>query len=216
MIRADKNYPLFLDAYLCKYANRVTSKVDFNNKLFISLLTLWKKMCDEDLIGPGSVGSTYQPDDTILFSLSYTHTQMGSDEYTYFPMLSNEKAIYPTEATFLCVMSTSKNTELAVKFLQTYLSREVQEAMIMSNTSFIYKDFSIYNKRFEFFTIKPLNTVNEQIYKNVLKHAVALSYPADLRIFITHEVMPAFMSGKITAEEAARQIQEKAEMIIME
>ncbi len=64
--------------------------------------------------------------------------------------------------------------------------------------------------------MEPLNAINEQIYKNVLKYAVTMSYPAELRIFITHEVMPEFMSGKITAEEVAKQIQEKAEMMVRE
>ena len=43
-----------------------------------------------------------------------------------------------------------------------------------------------------------------------------MAYPVDLRIFVYSEVMPNFMYGKITSEEAARQIQDKAEMMIRE
>ena len=217
IMRVDKNYPLFLESCLCEYISKVTGKVDFNSESFISLLKLWKKMCDEDLIGPGSFGSRGKLDDTILFSLDSAGNNMGSKEYTYLPALNSKKKVYPAEVVFLCVSSTSKNTELAVEFLKIYLSREVQEAMVYTNISYICKDFSIYKKRLEELnSLEPLNAINEQIYKNVLKYAVPMSYPADLRIFITHEVMPEFMSGKITAEEVAKQIQEKAEMMVRE
>ena len=94
-------------------------------------------MWDEDLIGPGSIGLSHKPDDTILFSMNSASNYMGADEYIYTPMLSSEEIVYPAEATFLCVSSTSKNTGLAVKFLLTYLSKEVQEATVMSNNGYI-------------------------------------------------------------------------------
>jgi hypothetical protein len=50
----------------------------------------------------------------------------------------------------------------------------------------------------------------------VIKYSVPIAYPIDLRSFITNDVMPEFMAGKISAAEAAAMIQQKAEMIVKE
>jgi len=216
---ARKNSPLFLEAYLCKFVNQVTGKVDFNNDIFINLLNLWKKMCDEDLIKTIS-DPPYIKDDTVLFTLDTAGYHMGNDEYVCIPALSNNLKVYPCQGSFLCISSLSKNPNLAAKFIVTYLSKEVQathtykigELFVKSlPMNYLYKDLSIYD-----IDIDSLNEKNKEIIINVAKYVTPKSYPFNLKTYITQEVMPQFMSGKITAPEAAALIQKKAEMMIKE
>lgn len=77
--------------------------------------------------------------------------------------------------------------------------------------NYLYKDLSIYD-----IDIDSLNEKNKEIIINVAKYVTPESYPFNLKTYITQEVMPQFMSGKITAPEAAALIQKKAEMMIKE
>ena len=207
-----KEAPLFLEFLECAYIDTLERKVEIDRNEFIELLNIWKKLWDEDLI-LGDQNGMFSEDSRVLMHMGGISLASGDQHLAYLPGLKTSNTYPLLDINFLCINRNSKNKELASEYLAQLLSREVQTAKGSIPSISNYKDISLYKELYE--GTKLANKENYSMYADILKNSKMELSNQDLR---GHEisVVERFMNGSISAEEAVRDIEEKAKMIIEE
>jgi len=196
--------------YNSAYFDTLNRIVNYNTDEFKNLLAMTKKLKSEDLISIGT-SNFKEMDDILFYNNSFCFTR--GDMHLIYPPTLVSKKIYPTNINLFCINPNSKNKSDAVKFLATYISKEVQT---VEPIHAIYKDISQYQ------TIDELgmewdmpNSSNYSIYQSIMKNAVKQQGHKDFNEFMVNKINE-FLDGSISAEKAAEDIQARAEMVIGE
>jgi len=220
IIEAEVRVPYFLDLYESIHIDAINAQVNIDRQELKDLLIIWKKLWDEDLLKPGRMKG-HEEDDVLLYHIDMS-LALGDATIIYPPHLEHERKYY-AQFYALCINNNSENKELAVEFLSTYLSEEVQKH---NPVDAIYKDRSIYENSQYFIDAakfsgdspfgKMSNDRNYEIYKTMLENSCAnYGIPTDLRIF-TINTIEKYIRNEIDADEAVSLIEQKAKMIIGE
>jgi len=207
-----KRFPAFLDQYVCAYMSLTEGKADFNNKEFISLIKLWKRLWDEDLILKSFEAKRGKTDNVLLYN-QYLNLSSGNSKMLPTPMLENKK-VYPVYLSYFCVNKTSRNIDAAVDYLSAYLSKEVQTQYPETGEA-LYKDLALYKQPEEWYEYGLSNKENYNLFMDVINNGVTRQHDAEIFIYIG-DTLEKFFEGSITAEKAAEMINTKARIIVGE
>lgn len=204
----NKKFPPFLSQYNAKYVDIINKKVNYNNDLFISLLELWKKIWDQELITDDRNNSN-----KVIFNNRKISLVEGQTHLAYPPSISKEP-IYESNYYLLCVNKKSLNTSLATELLSFYISPEIQTAFPETGSA-IYKNLSIYKEPDTRFSSKLSHSSNYNIFANIMKYSKPRQFNIDIFRF-TGDIIEQFMNDEFSAKQAAIMIEEKARMLIEE
>ncbi len=217
MLKSARKIPLFLEQYNTKYLNLLEGKASYNNSTFISLLKLWKKIWEEQLLVEIENNNRFlniSDDNNIIFKEKAITLLENNSSLVSPPKINGEDTLYPAIVDLLCINKYSSNKHLSANFLAEYLSSEVQTAY----TGFIptlYKDISKYEKpmsqRIKGFS----NESNYNIYELMLNNSRRREHNSDLFFYIGNTI-ESYLDGGLTAEQAAKLIDEKAQLIVGE
>lgn len=212
-----ESYPYFLRQHQAVFLDPYNKTASYNTQELIDLLNLWKKLFKEDLVETVEFIPS-EAKDNILFLADYMglNTGVGNEAYICVPTLKSHR-IYNNSIDYFMINKKSYNVETCIEFLKTYLSEDVQK--INTNYGF-FKDRSVYDlsNLNDPILLKSLQLTNEGNFE-LLNTIYKYSKPqVSIEEFGTYsaEIIGDFMSGKISAEEAAKLLDEKAKMIVGE
>ncbi|MDD4295929.1 MAG: extracellular solute-binding protein [Ruminiclostridium sp.] len=213
VIEGQARYPTFLQQYCSMYMDLSAGKASFNNDEFKSLLSLWKKMWNEDLIASGTFNNTKMKDN-ILFNLKNCSLKLGDAMIIYPPALPDGQKSYPSQVYLLSINSFSQNKDLAAELLSIYYSKEAQAAIELTTGRTYYKDISVYPP-ISSGKDKLSNDRNLEVFRNMFLHSEREQDHLDLRGYML-DTISEYMSDRITLDTAAKLIDDKAKMIVGE
>ena len=212
-----KNLPDFLEIYLCNHVNPYLGEADFQNEEFITMLTLWKEWMEKGLIviGDGFV----EKEEHILLQEPFmaSYQDLIFDEYVLPPLFPEDR--YPIYSVNLEVNEHSPLREEAMDFLACLLSPEVEAIRLTFGT---LDGLSKHNENLAE-KIPGLNKLseqdmkaNEQRWKYGLTHGCPNYRFWDILNPQAEELLPAFLAGKISAEQFAMSSQQISDMMLGE
>jgi hypothetical protein len=115
---------------------------------------------------------------------------------------------YSALVDYLCVSNKSENSASAIEFMNDLISKDV--IFSLSQIPLLYKDLKLYGK----FTGNNIeNWYNT--YERMIKNSIPYCNNNDLFLF-TSQTIDKLINGGISAEEAARMLDDKAKMIVRE
>jgi hypothetical protein len=205
---------MLLPSYDAIYLDIIHEKISFNNNDFIHLINLWKNFYEEKLIL--DEGTPNMPfDDRILLYQPFSFSLYEGDNCLIHPPVLKSKRVYPANAIVYCVNRKSRHMNLCIEYLSVYLSKEVQ----LSGPSILpalYKDTSLYPEGEQRQGLLLSNQLNMNIYMDIIKNSVPIqALPEEFNQFRL-ATLESFFKNEISAEEAAKLINDKTKMILDE
>lgn len=213
IIEGRADYPPFLQQYNSAYIDLVEGKASFNNDEFKSLLALWKKMWDEDLIMASNKYLSIKMKDNIVFNSCLCSLAMAEKTIINPPALWEGQKSYPARLNLLCINSFSPKKDLAAEFLSVFCSKEMHKKISLSSFMALQDDISIYLPSTSNFSKS--NEKNIEIFKHMLKYSAREKDIFDMRQHLFGTIGD-YMRGDIALDKAATLIDDKANMVLGE
>ena len=203
--------PPFMDTYECENVDYIKGKVSFRNQEFIKLLKMWKRVLDEGLVLTKKRGEPLDNEKVFFKERKFGSVIKYPRILIPKPVIKNRGA-YPTYVQMLCVNKNSENIDKAVELLAYLISPDIQLKRPFAG---LYSDVSKYDFTIRNTEAEPIDEKGIALLKDIRKQGVRSYHNKGLRSF-QEEIIAKFISGQISAEEAAKQIEVKAKMIIEE
>lgn len=219
---ADSGFiPNLIELYNAKYVNTYDGTVNYQTEEFIEILDFWKYLSDNRLlysypdgIHTGKIGSDDMVSNALL-RVNYMCLGAYGEREHILPPTYTENDPLVAETYVLVANNNSEMREEAAYFVSLYASKAVTRYQFYLNYGqFIDKkeDYVYINM----YDIRKTSPGNEEKWNYALEHAESNHAPISLKQIIKTELMPAFLSESISANEFARILQKQAEMMLGE
>ena len=196
---------LFANSTNSRYYDALNGKANYDNEEFINVLELGKKLWKEKLVNvydKFNAGSSNEgmKDNILFYPVDAEYSGLDNEKWIAPPSTSHNDFSYPIGINMLCINIHSKNKQIAAEFLDHIISNN------KPNNHPIYDLGTINNSN---------EKSNFEVYKYLLKYGERSQFNDDLQLFIA-DTVEQFFKDKISAQETAKLIQKKAEMIANE
>lgn len=204
----NKNYALLQDAsafpYLLKQysMNKVdvdAGKAAFDTEQFRTLLASWKGALDKGLIRPGDGFEQGPMPVDVLLRVSRGEYAGLREWPLVLPPVSEGMASYPTQSILLVLNPHSRNHEMAAHFLACYLSPEaLLSEDVLTAGKLLKQQFTSPDEQ-------------DVLWLQLLARGRQEFFRADVMRPLIAELYPKFVSGLLSADDFARQMQQIAD-----
>lgn len=190
-------------------------EIAFTDKRILHAMDVWKTCLDEGLILDTSVSNDTADYQRVLLPMTALLMWVKPSEYAdfrlSFPAVASDLEAHPAQTIFLCANRAGQKAELAVDFIQAYMTTGADEHGYLYAHTFERETLlSGGNPGY----LEP-DTHQASHYRNTLESARRIDW--DLRL---HEYMEAqfarFLSGQISAEDCAQNWADRVLMMRME
>ena len=193
--------------YINTYVDVFERTADFDTDEFRTMCEVWNTCLEEGLVSDASLNKK-----NLLSGAYFCPGSFGSDSQAvllYPPMIA-EKRVVDVEVGLIGINRNSKQQDLALEFLLTYLSPEAQTGEYLPDP-LIFSDYSWYAERY------PGEMTKEQFdfYQEVL----SMASPRDEMVPIRHavnECLTRYFTHEVTFDEALQEIQQRVGMRLYE
>lgn len=193
--------------YINTYVDVFARTADFDTDEFRTMCEVWNTCLEEGLVSDASLNKK-----NLLSEADFSPAFFGSDAQVvllYPPMIA-EKRVVDAEAALIGISRNSKQQDLALEFLLTYLSPEAQTGTYLPDP-LIFSDYSWYAEHY------PDAMTKEQFdfYQEVLSMASL----RDEMIPIRHTVnkcLTQYFTHEISLDDALREIGQRVSMMLFE
>lgn len=210
--------PFLIVQYEQEFIDPYQGTANYRTERFRHILQIWKKLNEQNLLYPYttlSSGRASEPEgvpNTLLCSKNHLPLgALGTAAYI-LPPVWDDQTPYLATVFPMCISGNTPYPEEAAYFLACYASAEAASRQYIGNSGQWLKDVSLYSTSF----LEPINEEHEQLWNHVLEKCEPAYEHKSLIRMHWKELLPAYLSGRISEEEYMETAHQQGNMFLGE